>query len=113
MKDLKPTPPVSEQLLNDPAHLIDSTRHRVARTVNAELVLMYWKIGARIRQEILGVERAAYGTGFSRGNLFHLIRFADRLSSRMRVSGRHYIKMELTVGERQPRYYSQPQIWYQ
>ena len=54
---------------------------------------MYWKIGARIRQQILGDERAAYGeqifstlsrqltagygVGFSRGNLFHMIRFAE------------------------------------
>ncbi len=100
MKDLQPTPPESkptppgaEQLLSDLALLIDSTRRRVARAVNAELVLMYWKIGARIRQEVLGGERAAYGeqivstlsrqltasygAGFSRGNLFHMIRFAE------------------------------------
>ena len=93
MKDLKPTPPESAQILNDLARLIDSTRQRVARTVNAELVLMYWKIGARIRQEILGEERAAYGeqivstlsrqlttgygSGYSRQNLFHMIRFAE------------------------------------
>ncbi len=100
MKDLQPTPPDSTpappaaaQLLSDLAQLIDSTRQRVARAVNAELVLMYWKIGARIRQEVLGGERAAYGeqivstlsrqltasygAGFSRGNLFHMIRFAE------------------------------------
>jgi predicted nuclease of restriction endonuclease-like (RecB) superfamily len=100
MNDLQPTPPESApappgaaQLLSDLAQLIDSTRQRVARAVNAELVLMYWKIGARIRQEVLGGERAAYGeqivstlsrqltasygAGFSRGNLFHMIRFAE------------------------------------
>jgi predicted nuclease of restriction endonuclease-like (RecB) superfamily len=81
------------QLLNDLNLLIDSTRQRVARTVNAELVLMYWKMGARIRQDILGQERAAYGeqivstlsrqlsathgSGFSRPNLFHMIKFAE------------------------------------
>jgi len=85
--------PDTTRLLGDLAQLIDSTRQRVARTVNSELVLMYWKIGARIRQEILGEERAAYGeqivatlsrqltasygVGFSRGNLFHMIRFAE------------------------------------
>lgn len=100
MKDLQPTPPASTpappgtaQLLSDLAELIDSTRQCVARTVNAELVFMYWKIGARIRQEVLGGERAAYGeqivstlsrqltasygAGFSRGNLFHMIRFTE------------------------------------
>ena len=43
------------------SQLIDLTRQRAARTLNAELVLMYWKIGARIRREVLGGERAAYG----------------------------------------------------
>ena len=83
MKDLQPTPPESApappgaaQLLSDLAQLIDSTRQRVARAVNAELVLMYWKIGARIRQAVLGGERAPYGEQ-SRGNLFHMIRFAE------------------------------------
>jgi len=81
------------QLLTDLSQLIDSTKHRVARAVNAELVLLYWKIGARIRQDILGQERAAYGEqivstlsrqlsigygpGFSRQNLFHMIRFVE------------------------------------
>ncbi len=85
--------PGTAQLLVDLSQLIDSTRQRVARTVNAELVLMYWKIGARIRQDILGEERAAYGeqivstlsrqlsagygSGFSRQNLFHMIRFVE------------------------------------
>jgi hypothetical protein len=61
MKDLQPTPPGAALLLSDLAQLIDWARQRFARTVNAELVLMYWKIGARIRQDILGQERAAYG----------------------------------------------------
>jgi predicted nuclease of restriction endonuclease-like (RecB) superfamily len=86
-------PPDTGQLLGELTQLIDSTRQRVARTVNSELVLLYWKIGTRIRQDILGEERAAYGEqivstlsrqltathgmGFSRGNLFHMIRFAE------------------------------------
>jgi predicted nuclease of restriction endonuclease-like (RecB) superfamily len=100
MKDLHqkrpesaPAMPGTVQLLSDLSQLIDATRQRVARTVNAELVLMYWKIGARIRQDVLGEERAAYGeqivstlsrqlsagygSGFSRQNLFHMIRFVE------------------------------------
>jgi hypothetical protein len=85
--------PSTVKLLSDLGLLIDSTRQRVACTVNAELVLMYWKMGARIRQNILGQERAAYGeqivstlsrqlsashgSGFSRPNLFHTIRFVE------------------------------------
>lgn len=85
--------PGTGQLQSDLAHQFDSTRQRVAGTVNAELVLLYWKMGARIRREVLGGERAADGeqivstasrqltasdgAGFSRGNLFDMIRFAE------------------------------------
>ena len=91
--DIAAVAPSTVKLLSDLGTLIDSTRQRVARTVNAELVLMYWKMGARIRQDILGQERAAdgeqivstlsrqlsasHGSGFSRPNLFHMIRFVE------------------------------------
>jgi predicted nuclease of restriction endonuclease-like (RecB) superfamily len=81
------------ELASDLRKLIESARLRVAQTVNAELVLLYWQIGQRIRRDILGEARAEYGerivstlsrqltseygTGFSRQNLFHMIRFAE------------------------------------
>ena len=98
-----PAPPDTTRLLGDLTQLIDSARQRVARTVNSELVLMYWKIGARIRQDILGEERAAYGeqivstlsrqlsagygSGFSRQNLLHMIRFVE---ARSRSAGQNH-----------------------
>lgn len=48
-------------LLPDLRQLIDAARQRVAVTVNAELSLLYWRIGRRINIEILGGERAEYG----------------------------------------------------
>jgi hypothetical protein len=87
------TRPDTDRLLGDLRSLIDSVRDQVARAVNAGLVLLYWSIGERIRREILGEQRAAYGEqivltvsrqltaeygrGFSRPNLFHMIRFAE------------------------------------
>ncbi|MGV0026609.1 DUF1016 N-terminal domain-containing protein [Phormidesmis priestleyi] len=41
--------------------LIASSRNRAAQAVNAELVLLYWHIGKRIRVEVLGEGRAEYG----------------------------------------------------
>jgi predicted nuclease of restriction endonuclease-like (RecB) superfamily len=83
-------PPV---LLGDLRSLIESARVRVAVGVNAEMVRLYWNIGTRIRRDILGKERAAYGktivatvshqltqiygAGFGRANLFSMIRFAE------------------------------------
>ena len=87
--DVVPSP----ALLGDLRSLIESTRIRVAVGVNAEMVMLYWNIGSRIRRDILGKERAAYGksivatvsqqltqvygAGFSRANLFSMIRFAE------------------------------------
>ncbi|MCL4843629.1 MAG: YhcG family protein [Bryobacteraceae bacterium] len=84
--------PVGE-LAADVRVLIETARLRVAQTVNAELVLLYWQIGNRIRRDVLGQTRAEYGeqivstlsrqltveygAGFSRPNLFHMIRFVE------------------------------------
>jgi predicted nuclease of restriction endonuclease-like (RecB) superfamily len=81
------------QLAADIRGLIDAVRLRAARSVNAELVLLYWQIGNRIRRDILGEARAEYGeeivstlsrqlsadygAGFSSQNLFHMIRFVE------------------------------------
>lgn len=90
----KPAPrPAATNLLGDIRSLIETARSRVAATVNTELVMLNWRIGSRIRQDILGQERAEYGErvvevlgqrlteeygkGFSRPNLFHMVRFAE------------------------------------
>jgi hypothetical protein len=84
---------IQEDLLADLRHLITETRSAVAVTINAGLTLLYWRIGERIHQEILGKERAEYGEqivhalsaqlrlefgeGFGKRNLFNMIRFAE------------------------------------
>lgn len=81
------------ELAADLRSLIEAARLQVAQTVNAELVLLYWQIGDRVHRDILGQARAEYGgqivstlsrqlteeygAGFSRQNLFHMIRFAE------------------------------------
>ncbi len=82
------------RLLCDLRTLIDAGRTRVARAVNAGMVLLYWSVGDRIRREILQEKRAAYGEqivatvsaqltaedrrGFSRFSLARMIKFAER-----------------------------------
>jgi predicted nuclease of restriction endonuclease-like (RecB) superfamily len=89
-------------LLDDLRGLIRQTREGVAQAVNSALVLLYWQIGHRIRTEILRKERAAYGAeilstlskklaaefgnGFSRPNLFRMVRFAEVFPGREIVS---------------------------
>ena len=50
----------NEKLLSDLRSLILEARQDVARRVNSALVMLYWKVGHRIRKEILK-EKAEYG----------------------------------------------------
>ena len=84
---------VQRQLLIDIRHLIEAAREQVSRAVNRGLVLLYWRLGRRIREEIIGSDRAGYGeqivstlsrqltadygAGFSKQNLFHMLRFSE------------------------------------
>ncbi len=52
--------PISS-LLSDVKLLIDEARQRVAVTVNAEMSMLYWKVGKRINDEVLHGKRAEYG----------------------------------------------------
>src|ERR1035437_538263 len=88
----KPCPPVPA-LLTEVRELILSARQTVARGVNAALVVLYWKVGERIRKDILREKRAEYGReifstlsrklvaefgrGFSQQNLFRMVEFAE------------------------------------
>ena len=51
----------SDGLIADVRGMIAQTREGVARTVNAGMTLLYWRIGKRIQSEVLGGERAEYG----------------------------------------------------
>lgn len=48
-------------ILIDIRRLIDEARERAAVAVNAELTLLYWHVGRRIRTEVLKGQRAEYG----------------------------------------------------
>jgi predicted nuclease of restriction endonuclease-like (RecB) superfamily len=104
------------QLLADVRGLIQTARERVALYVNQETVLLYWDIGARIRRDVLGFERAAYGQRimqnlgreltreFGRGygwrNLFNMLAFAATFPNRQilqtlsaKLSWSHFVEL--------------------
>jgi hypothetical protein len=54
-------PHASGELAADIRAFIEAARLKVAQTVNAELVLLNWQIGNRIRRDILQEARAEYG----------------------------------------------------
>src|SRR5690554_6409978 len=79
-------------LLGDIRALIEASRQRAASAVNAELTLLFWRIGQRIHTEVLAGQRAGYGEeilptlaeqlardygrGFGEKNLRRMIKFA-------------------------------------
>ena len=80
-------------LYNDIAGLIDNTKEKVYRSVNTELINLYWNIGRTIKEDIIKKERADYGKkiidnlskvlvenygrGYGRRNLFNMISFYE------------------------------------
>jgi predicted nuclease of restriction endonuclease-like (RecB) superfamily len=80
-------------LAADVRAMIEQTREAVARTVNAGMTLLYWRVGRRIQVEILKNQRAEYGgeilatlsqeltaefgKGFSYSALTRMLRFAE------------------------------------
>jgi hypothetical protein len=54
-------PPARWELAADIHRLVEAGGLRAARTVNAEIVLLYWRIGDRIHREIPGKARARWG----------------------------------------------------
>lgn len=81
--------PLSQEV----AALIRSAKQRAAAAINNEITLLYWQVGNRIRQEVLGGGRAdygkqviatlaseltaQYGKGWSKRNLAQMVKFAE------------------------------------
>lgn len=82
--------------------LITASRQRLAGAVNAELTRLYWTVGQRLASEVLGGERAGYGSrlldqlgqqlaqefgrGFESRNLRRMVKFAEAFSDAEIVS---------------------------
>ena len=80
-------------LAGDIRTLINDARSGLAATVNSALTMLYWRIGRRIRTDVMQGERAGYGEqivaslsrqseadhgrGFGAKNLRHMLRFGE------------------------------------
>lgn len=83
----------SKALISEVRDLIEQARQHVAQTANRTLTLLYWKVGERIRREVLREGRAeygeeivstlstqlvrAYGRGFGLRSLRRMLQFAE------------------------------------
>ncbi|GHT44856.1 hypothetical protein AGMMS49965_21210 [Bacteroidia bacterium] len=93
---------VDNQLYTDVCVLIENARQMVATTVNAEVCIMNWQIGKRIKEDVLFNQRAEYGKqvvkqlaekltdrygkGWSDRKLLHCVRSAYTFSEEEIVS---------------------------
>ena len=84
---------LQKSLITDLRTLINEARKKVALIVNTEITLLYWHIGKRINEEVLGNQRAEYGKqivstvstqltkeygrGFELRNLRRMMQFAE------------------------------------
>ena len=121
---------ISGDLIGDIRRLIETARHNVAVTVNAGLTILYWQIGDRIRQDVLKEKRAGYGeeiistlsiqlvkefgNGFSRPNLFRMVRFAEvfpggKIVSTLsrQLSWSHFVEIISLKGDIQRDFYAE------
>lgn len=89
---------LSNELLGEIRNMIEDSRSYVAVSVNASLTMLYWRIGKRIREDVLKGVRAEYGkeivlslsrqlvldygNNFSEKNLRRMIQFADVFPSK-------------------------------
>ena len=87
---------LTSTLLGDVKQLIVSAKQHTFQAVNAQMTLLYWQVGHTIASQVLGHERASYGQqvvdalaielsqefgkGWSRRNLFQMIKFSEVFS---------------------------------
>lgn len=57
---------VTQPLILDIRELIDSSKNTIAKTISSSMTLLYWRIGERIKKDIIKSDRAEYGQGIVR-----------------------------------------------
>ena len=53
--------PTADKLLKDLVGIIENRKRTIYQHANSESVMMFWEVGKRVNDEILGNERAEYG----------------------------------------------------
>lgn len=124
-----PEPSAISLLADELARLIDGAQQEVAMAASAALTTLHWRIGHRLRAEILGARRARfgagivvavgaelgrrYGRGYCEASLRRMIRFAEAYPNpeivselQRRVSWQHFEELMLGADPLRRGYYS-------
>jgi predicted nuclease of restriction endonuclease-like (RecB) superfamily len=110
MSKLAPKPKAPETLVQDLRQIITDARRHAASAVNIALTLLYWRVGDRIRRDVLQNERARYGEqilatlsqeliaefgrGFDATNLTRMMKFRELDQSLQREFYAEMCRME-------------------
>lgn len=97
-----PTAPAPAGLLGDVRQLIHDAQRTAAAAVNVSLTMLYWRVGKRIREDLLSSRRAGYGEeivatlsrqlvaehgrGFEAKNLHRMVQFAEAFADEQIVA---------------------------
>ena len=96
------------ELYSDVCHIIEGSRQRLATTINAEICLMHWQIGKRIKEDVLYNQRAEYGKQIVKSLALQLTqRFGKGWSDRKLL---HCIRAAYTFTEAEIVYAVRPQL---
>lgn len=118
------------QLLADIRQMIEQTRQTASQTINSGLTLLFWSIGRRINDEILGNQRAEYGrrivvtlsrqltieygNSFEEKNLRRMMQFSEKFADfenvvtlSRQLSWSHFIALIPLKNELQIDFYAQ------
>jgi hypothetical protein len=95
----------ADALLTDLRQLLDQARQAAAVAVNVSLTMLYWRIGKRIRDEVLRHKcadcgerivvtlsrqlAAEYGRGFEEKNLRRMVQFAEAFADEVGLADRY------------------------
>jgi len=88
-------------LYNDISSLIARSKTNAQLALNSEMVILYWNIGRRIKEEVLKGEKPEYGKevvtnlskdltsefgrGYSKSNLFNMLSFYERFQDEQKI----------------------------
>ncbi len=117
-----------KRIYSDISNLISNAKYRVQQNLNAEMVLLYWEVGKRIREEVLVQEKAEYGKeiilnlskqlkedygrGYSQRNLFNMLKLFDTFQDKeilqtlsAKLSWSHFIEFMKIEDELKMKFY--------
>ena len=121
---------VIEGLVNQIKSIIDTSRRKIAKDVNIELLITYWKIGKLIveREELNNIDHKSsrdlilelskqltqeFGKGFSISNLFNMRKFGLTYPNVQTLSGQiswsHYCEL-LIISEEDKRSFYEKEV---